>query len=66
MPLEPCAIKNLLFTVLSYDVTVDSKWAWSPGVGSVLPPGGGGWGLYGLTYSDNDNSKWLADLQCMN
>ncbi len=57
MTLELCAINNLLFTVLSYDVTVDSKWLWSPGVGSELPPGGGGWGLCGWV------QRWTSKLQ---
>ncbi len=48
MTLEPCAVNvSLLLTVLSYDVTVDSKWTWSPRMVQVLPPGGGGCGLCG-------------------
>ncbi len=58
--MEPCAINNLLFTVLSYDVIVDSKWVWSPGVGSVLPPGGGGWGLCGcIPVVDIPVTEWV-------
>ncbi len=34
MTLEPCAVNILFFTVLSYDVIVDIKWALSSRVGS--------------------------------
>ncbi len=58
MILEPCAVNNLLlFTVLSYDMTVDSKWMLSPEVGSVLPRGGGGWGVCGRV------QWWTSKLQ---
>ncbi len=37
----------LLLTVVSYDVTVDSKWVWSSWLVQALTPGGGWCGLCG-------------------